>query len=52
MSALLVLVAVVLFAVDTFGGRIAGLNLVSLGLACFAASFLVGTVAALVKKSG
>lgn len=52
MSAILLLVAVVLFAVDAFGGHIGDLNLVSLGLAFFAGSFLVGPVTDLVRRSG
>lgn len=51
MSAFMLLVAVVLFAVRTFGGHVGGLDLLSLGLAFFAASFLVGPAVALFKRA-
>lgn len=51
MSVFLLLVAVVLFAVHTFGGHLGNVDLVSLGLAVFAASFLVGPVTSLFKRA-
>lgn len=50
MSAVLLLVAVILFCLDAFGAAIGSVNLVSLGLAFFAASFLVGTATSLVRN--
>jgi hypothetical protein len=38
---LCLLIAVILFALDTFGINVSGISLVSLGLAFFAGSFLV-----------
>ncbi len=39
-SAVLILIAVILFAIATFGGSVAGISLVPLGLCFFAAGHL------------
>lgn len=50
MAALVLLLAVICFAVDTFGGHIGSLDLIALGLALFAASFLIGPARDLYRK--
>ncbi len=51
MSTFLLLIATILFAIATFDGKLGGLNLTTLGLTFFAASFLVGPVVQLVRRS-
>lgn len=50
MSAVLLLLALVCFVVETFGGDIAGLDLIALGSAFFVASFLVGPVTEYISR--
>jgi hypothetical protein len=51
MSAILLLIAVVCFAVKVFNGHIGDIDLIALGLVFFAASFLVGPVRTVIKRA-
>lgn len=50
MSAILLLIAVICFAVKVFNGHIGDIDLIALGLVFFAASFLVGPAKTIIKR--
>lgn len=49
MQAILLVIAIVCFAVKVFNGHIGDIDLIALGLVFFAAAFLVGPVSTIVK---